>query len=117
MSSGFRCVKVLLDENLDPRLRFALVEHEAITAVYAGWAGLRNGALLDVAEESGYEVFLTGDRKLPDQQNRTIRKIAIVVLTAHQWSIIQAHIPAISAALSAALPGSLQVVECGEFRR
>ncbi len=110
-------MKVLLDETLDPRLRTALIDHEVITAVYAGWAGLQNGALLNQAEASGCQVFLTGDTKLPDQQNRAIRAIAIVVLTAHQWSIIQSHVPAISKAISTATPGSLQVVNVGKFTR
>jgi hypothetical protein len=110
-------VKVLLDENLDPRLRLALVGHDATTAVYAGWAGLRNGELLNAAEAAGYEVFLTGDRNLPAQQNREKRAIAIVVLTAHQWTIIQQHLSKISEAIGSAKPGTLQVVDCGEFRR
>jgi hypothetical protein len=38
--------RVLLDENLPHKLRFAFPGHEAVTAVYAGFGGYKNGALL-----------------------------------------------------------------------
>jgi hypothetical protein len=110
-------VKVLLDENLDPRLRKLLCDHDCTTAVYAGWAGLKNGALLATAEAAGFQVFLTGDRKIPHEQNMDGRQIAIVVLTAHQLSIISTYMAAISKAINAVRPGTIAVVECGEFQR
>ncbi len=60
---------MLLDENLDPRFRALLSDHECTTAVYVGWAGLKNGALLATAEDAGFQVLLTGDRKIPHEQN------------------------------------------------
>jgi hypothetical protein len=36
---------------------------------------------------------------------------------AQEWSIIAPHVGTIVAAIEAALPGSFEVVECGEFRR
>jgi hypothetical protein len=57
-------VKVLLDENLDHALRTLLGRHEVLTVTYMGWTGLKNGELLQAAEESGIEVFLTGDQTL-----------------------------------------------------
>jgi hypothetical protein len=110
-------VKVLLDKNLDPRFRILLSEHECTTAVYAGWAGLKNGSLLATAEAAGFQVFLTGDRKIPFEQNMDGRRIAVVVLTAHQLSIIGAHMATISAAIDAARAGTIEVVDCGLFRR
>lgn len=74
-------MKVLLDENLPHRLRNALGAHEAFTVRYMGWAGLKNGALLSVAEESGFEVFITGDQTLSYEQNLTGRRIAVLVLS------------------------------------
>ena len=110
-------MRVLLDENLDPRLRTLLSDHDCTTVVYAGWAGLKNGALLATVQAAGYQVFLTGDRKIPFEHNMDGRQIAIVVLTAHQLSIIQVKLVEISAAIRNAKPGSVTVVECGEFRR
>lgn len=110
-------MKVLLDENLSPQLRHALTGHEAVTTVYAGWSGFKNGDLLSIAERTGYNVFLTADQNLSYQQNLDQRRIAIVVLSAHSWKIIKHHLPAIRAAVDAAQPGSFRLVECGEFRR
>jgi hypothetical protein len=110
-------VKVLLDENLDPRFRKLLTDHDCTTALFAGWAGLKNGSLLATAEASGFEVFLTGDRKIPHEQNMEGRLIAIVVLTAHQLSIIRGHIAEISEAINAVKPGTIHVVDCGKFQR
>jgi hypothetical protein len=36
-------VKVLLDENLDHRLRRHLGSHEVFTVSFKGWNGLKNG--------------------------------------------------------------------------
>lgn len=58
-------MKVLLDEQLPHRLRTYLGAHEVYTVDYMGWAGLKNGELLRAAEADGFEVFLTGDKKLP----------------------------------------------------
>jgi hypothetical protein len=54
-------VKVLLDENLDHRLRKNLGSHLVVTASYQGWDGLKNGALLQAAEDDGFDVLVTGD--------------------------------------------------------
>ena len=53
---------VLLDENLDHRLRTMLGDHDVVTVSYKGWSGFKNGELLRIAEESGIQVFVTGDR-------------------------------------------------------
>ena len=109
--------KVLLDENLDHRLRMNLGVHEVFTASYKGWDGLKNGKLLQVVEESGFDVLVTGDRTLHYEQNLTGRKLAIVALSSIEWRIIKHHLPKIIAAVNAAIPGSFQTVDCGTFSR
>jgi hypothetical protein len=69
------------------------------------------------AEAAGFEVFLTGDTKIPEEQNMDGRTIAIVVMTAHQLSIVRDHVSQIATAISAAKPGTIQIVECGKFCR
>jgi hypothetical protein len=51
-----------------------------------GWAGLKNGALLTVAEME-FDVFLTVDRNLSFQQNLATVNIAVIVLHAksNRW--------------------------------
>ena len=41
-----------------------------------------NGKLLDLAEQNGFDVLLTADSNIKNQQNLTGRNIAIVVLRA-----------------------------------
>ena len=55
-------MKVLLDENLDHRLRNHHGKHEVFTASYKGWDGLKNGKLLETAENGGIDVLVTGER-------------------------------------------------------
>jgi len=66
-----------------------LSEHDCVTVSYAGWDGLKNGALLAIAEAAGFEVLLMGDTKIPEEQNMDARQIAIMVMTAHQLSIVK----------------------------
>jgi len=110
-------MKVFLDENLPHRLRLALEGHEVATAAYMGWAGIKNGKLLGLVESDGFEVFVTADRQMKDEQNFTGRRISVIYLTAQEWSIISSRVEAILAAIDAATAGSFQVVDCGEFRR
>jgi hypothetical protein len=110
-------VRVLLDEDLAHALRHALIGHQVFTVSYLGWNGIENGALITRAEAEGFEVFVTGDRNLSYQQNFEGRRIAMVVLTAHNWPIIRNHLAAISAAVDRATEGSYELVNCGEFRR
>ncbi len=111
-------MKVLLDENLDHALRKLLGPHEIVTVTYMGWAGLKNGELLRVAEEnSTIDVLLTGDQTLIHEQNLIGRRLAIVALSAIRLPIIRQYLPKILAAIDAARPGSFQAVECGTYNR
>ena len=82
-------MKVLLDENIPHDLRPFLRHHDTFTAAYLGWAGLKNGALLEAAENDGFDVLVTGDLSLPYQQNMEGRRLAIVSLSAVNWPVIE----------------------------
>jgi hypothetical protein len=110
-------VKVLLDENLDHALRNLLGPHEVVTVASMGWASLKNGELLQTAEDNRIDVLLTGDSTLSYEQNLAGRRLAIVALSAIQLPIIRNHLPKIINAIDAAAPGSFQVVDCGTFSR
>ncbi len=60
-------MKVLLDEDVPHDLRPRLSGHEVYTARHLGWDGVKNGALLKLAEEAGFAVFVTADQKLSYQ--------------------------------------------------
>jgi len=73
-------MRVLIDEWVDERLRHCFPGHDCQTARHADLAGLKNGRLLDAAEAAGFDVLLTVDQNIPDQQNLTGRKIALLIL-------------------------------------
>ena len=56
------CMRILLDECVNQRMRNYLPGHECQSARYAGFGGLKNGELLDAAEAAGFDVLVTVDR-------------------------------------------------------
>jgi hypothetical protein len=74
-------VKLLLDECVDRRIAQDLAWHEVKTVTQMGWAGVKNGELLALAEAE-FDVFITVDRNLSFQQNLPTFDIAVAVLCA-----------------------------------
>ena len=74
-------MRVLLDECVPRPLRAELSDHEVKTVAEAGWAGVKNGALLQLAATQ-FDVLLTVDRNLEYQQNFSGLTIAVVVIVA-----------------------------------
>jgi predicted nuclease of predicted toxin-antitoxin system len=70
-------MRVLIDECLNWRLGRALTGHYAVSVQRMGWSGIKNGQLLALAEQNGFDVFLTGDRNLTFQQNTTQLRVAV----------------------------------------
>lgn len=104
-------MRILLDECLPRRLKHELIGHYVRTAPECGWAGRRNGELLQVAANE-FEIFLTVDQKLQYQQNLSNFNIAIVVVLARSNSIFELRplIPKILDALVKAAKGQATVV-------
>ena len=75
-------MKILLDHNLDRRLKTHLTAYETATTQEQGWADVLNGELLTLAEENNFDVLLTADANIKSQQNLSRRKISILVLRA-----------------------------------
>jgi hypothetical protein len=73
-------VLILFDHGTPKGLIRALAGHTVHTAQAKGWDTLSNGALLKVAEDAGFEVLVTTDRRIRYQQNLAARPIALVVL-------------------------------------
>lgn len=76
------------------------------------WAGpeLGNGDLLAAAETESFAVMVTGDKNLSYQQNLTDRKLALVVLSTNDWKVIRDNPAPVVAAISAAKPGSFELI-------
>lgn len=91
-------MRVLFDQGTPVPLRHHLAGHE-------------NSALLDAAEWDGFEVLVTTDSHLKDQQNLASRRIAVVVLTSTSWPRIEQAIDAVVRATDGATTGSYPEVE------
>ncbi len=50
-----------------------------ITTWFQGWSGLKNGTLLNAAEEADFDLFITADQELSYQQNLTRRHMSVLV--------------------------------------
>ena len=74
-------MKLLLDECIDRRLARELPGHFVRTVPQMGWATIKNGRLLRLAEKE-FDVFVTVDRNLSFQQNLPKFDLAVAVLRA-----------------------------------
>jgi hypothetical protein len=84
----------------------ALSGHTVHAAQSKGWDTLDNGSLLNAAENAGFDLLLTTDRRIRHQQDLRTRRIALVVLTGStKWSLVRQHTDRIAAAVAAAAPG------------
>ena len=75
----------------------------------AGWAGKKNGELLSLAGNAGFQVFVSLDQGIEFQQNLTGRKVAVILLSAKSNRLVDL-IPLagkILTALSSIEPGLL----------
>ena len=75
-------MRVLLDECVPRPLKQQLPEHEVSTVQEVGWAGKRNGELLELIRSSEFEVFVTTDQNIEKQQNIRKTGVRVVVLVA-----------------------------------
>jgi len=75
-------MRLLLDENLPKRLKLDFPEHEIFTVRDKGWNGIKNGQLLNLLLENGFDAFFTFDKNLSYQQNFSKYTITVFVLNA-----------------------------------
>ncbi len=94
---------ILLDECIDRRFARELPGHEVRTVPQMGWAGIKNGRLMALAEQE-FDVFVTADRNLSFQQNLPTLTIAVFVLHAPTNRL--ADLKPLAAMLLKALPSA-----------
>ena len=102
-------MRVLLDENLPHDFRHHLAGHDAFTVAYMGWAGTKNGELLRLAADAGFEALLTMDNGVAYQQNPAGLPLAVVILRApsNDISDLMPLVPALLTCLSQLTPRSI----------
>jgi predicted nuclease of predicted toxin-antitoxin system len=103
---------VLLDECVPKRLRRDLEPHIARTVQEMGWAGIKNGQLLQLAS-SQFDCFLTVDRNLQFQQHVGSLPVAVLVIEARNNRIetLRAIAPRIKDALDSMASGELKALK------
>ncbi len=82
-------MKLLLDENLPKRLKQDFPDHDVFTIRDKGWNGLKNGELLKLMINEGFDALLTFDKNLQHQQNFTKYPITVFILSAPINSYIE----------------------------
>jgi hypothetical protein len=98
---------LILFDNGTPRgLARHLGGHTVEESRSRGWEELKNGELIDAAEQAGFDLIVTTDKNIRYQQNLKARKVALVVLGNSQWPMVKLVVGTIAAAVNAAEPGS-----------
>lgn len=88
-------MRILLDECTPRVIKTRLRSHEIRTVQDAGWAGVKNGELLDLAETEEFEVLVTTDQNLRPQQDLSRRKLGVIVLPSNQVPVVVKLLPEI----------------------
>ena len=106
-------MRLLLDECLPKDLARELPGHAVKTVPQAGWASISNGRLFrHIADSGKFDVFLTVDKRLPQQNKTTALPFALVLLRAKSNRMI--HIlpfaPEILRRLDGFQPGRVYVL-------
>ncbi len=103
--------RLIIDHNIPRPLLRLITGFDIRTTKDEGWHTLRNGELLAAAEQAGFDVMLTADKRIRTQQNLSRLRLALVVISSPLWPEVQPHVPAVQAALDGAGPGSYTPVQ------
>lgn len=96
-------MKILLDENMPTKVKYDFGEYyEVMTVRDMGWLGKKNGELLGLAAFNGFDIFITMDKNLKDQQNLNKVELKFIVLLAtdNKHQTLQPYIAKVRALLN-----------------
>ena len=105
-------MRILLDENMDRKLKQAFeAEHDVTTVGDQGWGGKKNGDLLRAAEAE-FDVLVTLDTNMQHQQNLSLYNLAVVLISApsNRRKDILPAMPAVNQILTQVQSGVLYIV-------
>ncbi len=90
-------MKILLDECVTKHLKPYLANFEVKTVREMQWSGIKNGKLMALCVENGFDVLLTIDKNLRHQQNLDKYALTIVVLNSFTSKVeeLKEFIPAL----------------------
>ena len=111
MWAWLHSMKILVDECIDRKLTREFVDHEIKTVPQMGWADVKNGQLLALAEAE-FDVFITVDRNLSFQQKLPQFDIAVIVLQApsNRLADLKPLVPEVLAILATVAKGQATTV-------
>ena len=101
-------MRLLLDESLPWRLSRLLIGHEVNSVQRMGWAGKKNGNLLQLAA-ARFDALVTADQNMQFQQNLAALPISVTVLVASSTALsaLEPLVPELLKALSELQPKTL----------
>ena len=74
-------MKILLDENMPTKVKYDFGEgHDISTVRDMGWLGKKNGELLGLAVFNGFDILITLDKNLKNQQNLNKIDLRFIIL-------------------------------------
>lgn len=105
-------MKILIDECLPRKLKNALPNHDVQTVPEAGWAGKKNGELLNLMADV-YDVFITVDSNMQYQQNLADMSVGFILLSAknNKLETLLALMPDVEQALESIGSGDVIIIE------
>lgn len=110
--------RVLLDESVTRHLAAALGNAGFSAQPYPNdWKQTKNGELLSLAEQAGFDVLVTSDQSIAAQQNLHERKISIVVLPTNLRRHVMQRAPDVADTINRIEPGQYVVIERSGARR
>ena len=83
-------MRLLLDECVPKRLKRELHGYETKTVQDMGWTGIKNGALLRLADGQ-FDALLTVDQGIEYQQNLSGLRISVVIMMAPSNDVDDLH--------------------------
>lgn len=108
-------MKILLDHSAPMNLARCLTGHEVWHTTQLGWGELVNGELLKAAEGDGFQLIITADKNIPQQQQLDRCKLALLELSTNNWPLMKGYISDIVQAVEQIKPCQFLKVFCGVF--
>ena len=80
-------MKILLDECVTKHLKPHLSGYQVSTVRELGWNGVKNGKLMTLCVENGFDILLTIDKNLQHQQNLEKYPVTIIILNSYSSKV------------------------------
>lgn len=88
-------MKVLLEEQIDVRMKDQLMDFSVFTLHDFGWLGLKNGELREEMHGQDFQFLVTADKNMPFQQNLEKLRFTLLLLDTPSllWTFQEMFVP------------------------